>query len=528
MTLPPSVQLFTFADDLLLVGTGKSLDLLQIRMQETLDSLDTICQRASMTVNPAKASACLFSLSKRALPPCQLRYAGRPIPSEDSVTHLGITLDKGLSFNIHVEKVVSSCTRSLGVLKMAKRKGVNQARLLQLYRSLVQSRLLYGAEVITATASALEKLDRLQTAALRIVTGCTRDTARATLRYMANLQSVPQQVETLRVKAVARALESHEHPLHEVARGLVTRPPLRRLRRAGWLRRASDTLRELRGRHQFRSRPQFEPTPDGVAELWTIISQHSLGRSSREWPPGVASVEFESLLEELMAEGDALLATDGSVIREPLPRSGWGCFIRSAELTQSVSGATRLVLSSMRAETEAVTVGLNALNQLLPDCQHIVVATDSQSLLRKLEGGVSPPEWWTDRRITWLYCPGHAGVEVNEKADRLAGNGAPATSRIVLSASDFQQLLKFKMETDDARKPNPGEAEVGRMARVGLRPGWIARSGLCGPRGRMACQLACGTVSRRTLADICTLGGAGTAWRRIFGSRSVDEAVAEE
>ncbi|KAF0309213.1 von Willebrand factor A domain-containing protein 8 [Amphibalanus amphitrite] len=204
---------------------------------------------------------------------------------------------------------------------------------------------------------------------------------------------------------------------------------------------------------------KFEPTPDGVAELWTIISQHSLGRSCREWPPGVANVEFESLLEELMAEGDALLATDGSVIREPLPRSGWGCFIRSAELTQSVSGATRLVLSSMRAETEAVTVGLNALNQLLPDCQHIVVATDSQSLLRKLEGGVSPPEWWTDRRITWLYCPGHAGVEVNEKADRLAGNGAPATSRIVLSASDFQQLLKFKMETDDARKPNPGEAE---------------------------------------------------------------------
>ncbi|KAF0307979.1 putative RNA-directed DNA polymerase from transposon BS [Amphibalanus amphitrite] len=175
--------LFTFADDLLLVATGKSLDLLQIRMQETLDSLDTICQRASMTVNPAKASACVFSLSKRALPPCQLRYAGRPIPSEDSVTHLGITLDKGLSFNTHVEKVVSSCTRSLGFLKMAKRKGVNQARLLQLYRSLVQSRLLYGAEVITATASALEKLDRVQTAALRIVTGCTRDTARATLRY---------------------------------------------------------------------------------------------------------------------------------------------------------------------------------------------------------------------------------------------------------------------------------------------------------------------------------------------------------
>ena len=169
MTLPLNMKLFTFADDLLLVGTGKSLDLLQSQMQETLDSLNVICQRASMTVNPAKASSCVFSLSRRTLPPCQLRYAGQPILSEDTVTHLGITLDKGLSFNTHVEKIVSSCTRSLGVLKMAKRKGVNQARLLQLYRSLVQSRLLYGAEVITASASALEKLDRVQTSALRIV-----------------------------------------------------------------------------------------------------------------------------------------------------------------------------------------------------------------------------------------------------------------------------------------------------------------------------------------------------------------------
>ena len=319
MTLPLNMKLFTFADDLLLVGTGKSLDLLQSQMQETLDSLNVICQRASMTVNPAKASSCVFSLSRRTLPPCQLRYAGQPILSEDTVTHLGITLDKGLSFNTHVEKIVSSCTRSLGVLKMAKRKGVNQARLLQLYRSLVQSRLLYGAEVITASASALEKLDRVQTSALRIVTGCTRDTARATLRYMANLQSVPQQVETLRVTAVARALESPGHPLHEVARSLVTRPPLRRLQRTGWLRRAADTLRELRGRHQFRSGPQFEPTPDDVAKLWTIISRHSLDRSCREWPPGMANAAFGGLLAELMSEGDALLATDGSVTREPPP-----------------------------------------------------------------------------------------------------------------------------------------------------------------------------------------------------------------
>ena len=93
---------------------------------------------------------------------------------------------------------------------------------------------------------------------------------------------------------------------------------------------------------------------------------------------------------------------------------------------------------------------------------------------------VSPPEWWLDTDVQHIgVLPGHAGVEINEEADQLAGTGASATSRIVLSVSDFQQLFKRKMELDDARKPSPEEAEVWRMMCAGLKPGWVARSGLC-------------------------------------------------
>ena len=74
--------------------------------------------------------------------------------------------------------------RSLGILKPAQGKGLNQQRMMTLYRSLILSRLTYGGEVVTACPTTLERLDRVQTAALRIVTGCTRDTSRAALRYM--------------------------------------------------------------------------------------------------------------------------------------------------------------------------------------------------------------------------------------------------------------------------------------------------------------------------------------------------------
>ena len=130
----------------------------------------------------------------------------------------------------------------------------------------------------------------------------------------------------------------------------------------------------------------------------------------------------------------------------------------------------------MRAEIEAVTLGLKTVDDLLPDDRHIIIATDSQSLLRKLETGLSLREWWSNKRITWVYCPGHSDITVNEKADRLAGDGSNCTSRIVLAASDFIKLLRHQITEDEENKPKAGVAELERMARLGLRRGWLRRS----------------------------------------------------
>lgn len=531
MSLPPKFEILTFADDVLVVGTGKDMATLERQMQQVLNDIHAVCQSASMRINPAKATACVLSLSKVCPPPCRLLYDDQLIPNADALTHLGITLDKRLTFGPHVEKVVTRCTRALGTLKMAQKKGVNQQRILELYRSLILSRLTYGGEVITPCASALDKLDRVQNAALRIVTGCTRDTARPTLRFMVDLPPVSQKLEVLRVTAAARALETPTHPLRTAVRSMTDRAPLRRLKRSGWVRQACATLREIKGRHSLRTSPQFERTPDGVSGNWAFLARHSLDRSCREWPPGVADAAFEQLLDEVQGQDTAtlVLATDGSVSRDP-PRSGWGCFIRFGESKHCVSGACRLALASMRAEMEAVTLGLGAARELAPNADHVIVATDSQSLLRKLEAGWSPPEWWElARKVTWIYCPGHSGIVINEKADRLAGEGSSATNRIVLSASDIKHLIHAQhREAESQDVQQRGSREVERMVERGLRRGWVARSRRRGAAGRIACQLACGTISRRTLADVQSVGGAEAAWTRIFGSRSAHEATVEE
>ena len=144
----------------------------------------------------------------------------------------------------------------------------------------------------------------------------------------------------------------------------------------------------------------------------------------------------------------------------------------------------------MRAEKKAVILDLGATRELAPDAQHIIVITDSQSLLRKLEAGWSPPEWQeVPQKITWHYCPGHSGISVNEKVDRLAGGGSSATSRIVLSASDIRHIVYDKQREAEVQEAQQrGGREDGR-ARPSTRMGrQVAPSGRRG-KTRLSARL---------------------------------------
>ena len=152
------------------------------------------------------------------------------------------------------------------------------------------------------------------------------------------------------------------------------------------------------------------------------------------------------------------------------------------------------------------------------------IVTDSQSLLRRLEAGHCPPKWLEQTwRTVWMYCPGHAGVAINEQADRLAGKTSEVTDRICLGPKDIAAIIRHLHKVQDDEQECV--REVGRMRELGLGPGWTARSRAKGRQRPLVCQTACGTLSRWTLSEVLRRRGAEAAWRRL-GCPSVDEASA--
>ena len=77
-------------------------------------------------------------------------------------------------------------------------------------------------------------------------------------------------------------------------------------------------------------------------------------------------------------------------------------------------------------EINAVTLALTWLKDT--EYSRVVFVSDSLSTLEKIRQGNLHADWTPlinesrIHRITWIYCPGHAGVIGNEAADKLAGN----------------------------------------------------------------------------------------------------------
>ena len=123
-------------------------------------------------------------------------------------------------------------------------------------------------------------------------------------------------------------------------------------------------------------------------------------------------------------------------------------------------------------------------------------------LLQKVESGMVCPDWRTTmnslrlQRLLWIYCPGHAGVSVNEQADRLAST-ADITSGLQLGTAEVLRSLRNFLNTH-----KPEHHGTDRLKERGVEKGSGQHSTLQGRERSVFNQTNIGTVLRATLGRL--------------------------
>ena len=420
---------------------------------------------------------------------------GKDIKREQTLRYLGVVFDRTLSGKDHITRVVSKARKGLTAVKTMAYANMPQRTLVILFQALVLTVIEYGLALVNLSDTQLKRLEVIQNEGMRAILGCTKDTSAAAMRYTLDLPTMATRYRLAQVRAYLKVSADTKHPLHnKLGRDLHSR--LKRGKE--WMNQAATTISDCCPIDEIRKGDDWLDFEDEEGKYTSV--EATLGRECREWPEGEANDAVEALIEKVSNPDDVNVFTDGSVQREVPTKSGWGMYARINGITaMERSGATTIVTSSMVMEIKAITETLRWMTEY--HLTRAVIATDSMSTLQKIETKMLYADWVKLIReggiemLKWIFCPGHAGVIGNERADFLAGQ-APISGALTL---DPPTVLANVKEFLLMHEPIVNSYTLDALKEQGIKRGYSRASSLSGKLRRCTNQMMMGTISMHTL-----------------------------
>lgn len=179
--LPSAAQHSTediYADDTTLTLSSdvtNGLTAMSSALQQDLDDLSQWSAANKMVTNAAKTK-CLLVTGKHI--PCKLDNCSRElklvnsdIEQDDSQKLLGVTIDKHLSFDVHVEELCKKLSQRIAVLRKIRRFIPIEQRILY-YNAMIKQVMLYGSTIWSnCSADNLTRILKLQKRAAQVILG---------------------------------------------------------------------------------------------------------------------------------------------------------------------------------------------------------------------------------------------------------------------------------------------------------------------------------------------------------------------
>ena len=125
-------EISQFADDFALFYSSNSSQLIQSKLQASLNTLIKWCVKLKTKINPAKTKYMLFKNPSKRQTSLSLNRNGKQIGEAKTIKFLGITMTPQLNWNEHCEDITSKTNKRIFQLQRLRNLNIEQESLLLL------------------------------------------------------------------------------------------------------------------------------------------------------------------------------------------------------------------------------------------------------------------------------------------------------------------------------------------------------------------------------------------------------------
>ena len=145
-----NIKIIAYADDLLLLTTGKTQEEVENYANIELNKITTWARENKMKFNEQKSKMIIITRSRPKVKKEYKIYLNKiPMKQEETIKYLGIIIDKRLNFNTHIDYTTGKCMKLIHCLsKSAKVNWVlRHEGIRMIYSGVILPILSYGAQV---------------------------------------------------------------------------------------------------------------------------------------------------------------------------------------------------------------------------------------------------------------------------------------------------------------------------------------------------------------------------------------------
>ena len=446
--LDPKTDGSLYVDDFCMCYRSKSMRTIERHLQQCINRIEKWASHNGFKFSKSKTQCVHFCQLRKVHDDPELYLYGSLIPVVEDFKFLGVLFDRKLSFIPHIKYLKAKCLKALNLLKVLSHTdwGADRTVLLQLYRSIIRSKLDYGSIVYgSARKSYLSMLDTVHHQGLRLALGAFRTSPVESLYVEAEEPSLYLRREKLTLQYAIRLAANPSNPAHKV-----TFPPY-----------ISDELLQL-----YESKPNaIRSFGLRVAPLLTSakIKQDKIEKHSvSEIPPwcirkptvnltlhtGKKSESNPHFLKENFHQLQShfsdyhFIYTDGS---KEDNKVGCATYSKDACKTLRLPDGS----SIFTAEAKAIDLALDFINNC-NSYNKFVIFSDSLSVLQALNHTMSKNQQIQNillkhhsisefKTIVYCWVPSHVGIYGNEQVDK------KAKESLSLEQTDFKiPFINFK------------------------------------------------------------------------------------